>query len=112
MGKPVKIRKRNSFMFTTKHHSGYGIMGLVIFLLGAAAFTLCVITSYQSRGSVEINLGGVGFFGTALNIVGVICSAFALKERDVFLTEPIIALSGNGIVIIMWGLSVFMALKG
>lgn len=112
MGKPVKIRKRNSFMFTTKHHSIYGIMGLVIFALGAAAFLLCVISSYKARGNVEINLGGVGFFGAALNITGVVCSSFALKEREAFLTGPIVALTGNAVVVILWGLSVFLALKG
>ena len=102
MGKPVKIHKKNSFMFTNKEHSFCGILGTIVFALSVGALSACLVMSYKVHGVVGVDLGGVAFFAAALNIIGLIGGVVGLQERDVYRVESYIALGGNGAMLIMW----------
>ena len=102
MGKPVKIRKKKSFMFTTRHYSFMSIMGIVLALVCILAVASMVFISYRNAGKVDIGFGGVGLFSVFLNIIGIICAVISLGERDVYLSPGIVAIVINGAMILAW----------
>ena len=102
MGKPAKIRKKKSFMFTTRHYSFMSILGIMIAVFCACVVTTMIIYSYNVAGKVEIGYGGIGMFALILNIIGVICGVVSLGERDVYISAAIVAIVLNGIEIFGW----------
>lgn len=102
MGKPVKIRKKKSFMFTTRHYSFMSIMGIVLALVCILAVASMVFISYRNAGKIDIGFGGVGLFSVFLNIIGIICAVISLGERDVYLSPGIVAIVINGAMILAW----------
>ena len=113
MGKPQKIRKKNSILFTTKHHSFNGIMGTVLFVVCLGIMITSVIFSFHNRGEVDISFGYYGFFAAVLNLLGLIAGVISVRERDVHLYAPWIALAGNSIMLIAWILGVIISgIKG
>ena len=54
MGKPAKIRKKKSFMFTTRHYSLMSIIGIMLAVFCACVVTTMIVYSYNTAGSVEI----------------------------------------------------------
>ncbi|MBO4889682.1 MAG: hypothetical protein J5574_01710 [Lachnospiraceae bacterium] len=102
MGKPVKIRKKKSFMFTTRHYSFMSIMGIMIGVICAIAVTAVIFASYRSAGSVDRGFGGVGLFSVFLNIIGIVCGIISIRERDVYISPGIVAISLNGAMILGW----------
>lgn len=102
MGKPVKIHKKKSFMFTTKHPSFLGWLGVV---LGAFCWMVCitlVVGAFHRAGEVSLNLGTIGLFSTILNVIGLIGGLMGIRERDVQLTPPIAAIALNGLMLLAW----------
>ena len=102
MGKPAKIRKKKSFMFTTRHYSFLSVMGIVIGVLCICVIAASVVSSYGSSGKIDIGFGGIGLFSLILNIIGVVCGTISLNERDVYITPAIAAIVLNGILILGW----------
>lgn len=113
MGRPVKIHKKKSFMFTSKHHSFAGCMGAVIGIFTIGVTIAMTFASYSVAGNVDINLGGVGLFSLILNVIGAISGYLGVNERDVFKTLPVFGVVSNLLMIIMWtGLIVISQFKG
>lgn len=110
MGRPAKIHKKKSFMFTTKHTSFLGVLGIAIAVSTIAMTITLVLFSYHQAGNVDIKQGSIGFFAMLLNVIGIMSGAFSLNERDVYLTPGIIAIVANGIMLALWVLMLFIAL--
>lgn len=109
MGRPAKIHKKKSFMFTTKHTSFLGVLGIAIAVITIAIVISLVVFSYQHAGDINIKQGSIGFFALLLNIIGVLAGLLTLNERDVYITPGIIAMSANGVMILLWILLLFIA---
>ncbi|MBO4901979.1 MAG: hypothetical protein J5518_04240 [Lachnospiraceae bacterium] len=107
MPKPKKIKKKKSFMFTTKHQSENGVLSCVIAVVSLLAMISCIIFSFTHRGEVPGKLGGVGMFAAIGNIIGIVAASISLKERDIFIWVPRIALIVNIVLFLLWGLLVF-----
>jgi len=112
MPRPKKIKKKKSFMFTSKHQSENGIISLVIGLISVVSVIVCVIISYANRGDATKQLGGVGFFAAIGDILGIIAGSISLKERDVFLWVPRIGLWTNIVMLVVWALLIIFGLRG
>ena len=102
MGKPAKIRKKKSFMFTTRHYSFMSITGILIAVFCACVVITAVMHSYSMAGNVGKGFGGVGLFSALLNLIGVICGIVSLGERDIYITPAIVAIALNGLMILGW----------
>ena len=109
MGKPAKIRKKKSFMFTTKHHSFTGILGLVIAIISVIVTALLIMDAYRGGGKTDSKAGVMGLALALMNIIGIISGAIGVRERDVHITPPIIAMIANGIMLIVWIVMLFLA---
>lgn len=109
MGKPKKIRKKNSILFTTKHHSFNGIMGVVLLVLCMMITITSVMFSFHNRGDVTIDFGYYGFLSAVLNIIGLISGILSLQERDIHKYVPIIAIVGNTFMLIAWAAIIILA---
>ena len=109
MGKPIKIRKKKSFMFTTRHYSFMSIMGIMIGVICALAVSAALFVSYQNAGNVGRGFGGVGLFSVFLNIIGIVCGIISIRERDVYITPGIVAMALNGAMILGWIAIMIMA---
>ena len=113
MGRPAKIHKKKSFMFTTRHHTFTGIMSATIGIATVAIVIAMIVDSYSQAGDVPINLGGVGLCSSLLNIIGVIYGYLGLNERDAHRTPPIIGIVINVIMLIVWiGMIIVSYFKG
>lgn len=110
MGKPVRIHKKKSFMFTTRHYSFMSIFGILIGVLCASVGTTLVIYSYHNAGTVGIGYGGIGMFSMLLNIIGVICGTVSLGERDIYRSAAIVAIVINGIMILSWLILIILSI--
>lgn len=111
MGKPAKIRKKKSFMFTSKHQSFNGILGLVIAVCTLITGVLLVVYSYGQAGRVASDYGVIGLFVAILNLIGLIAGLIGIRERDVFITPSIISISANSVMLLAWAVLLFIANK-
>ncbi len=102
MGKPVKIHKKKSFMFTTRHYSVLSIIGILLGVISTSVVAMLVFSSFNSAGNVGISYGSIGLFSMLLNIIGVIFGSMSLQERDIYITPAIVAIAVNGINILAW----------
>lgn len=102
MARSPKIRKKKSFMFTTKHHSFTGIMGVVLFVLCLGIFVTSVMHAFNNRGDVDISFGYYGFFAALLSVIGIFSGLAGLRERDTFRVAPWIAIGGNAFDLLCW----------
>jgi hypothetical protein len=110
MGKPVKIRKKKSFMFTTRHYSFMSIMGIMLAVICALCVAAMIFISYQNAGAVDIGFGGVGLFSVFLNVIGIACAIISLGERDVYISPGIVAIVLNAAMILAWIAIIIMSM--
>lgn len=109
MPRPVKIRKKKSFMFTTKHHSFTGILGGVIAIVSITALCFCVYSSFMGKGVGNEKLGTIGLFAALSNVIGIICGVTSMNERDIHKWVPIAAGFINTVTLIIW---IFLVILG
>ncbi len=112
MGKPAKIRKKKSFMFTTRHYSVMSIMGIVIAAVTIGCGAGMVMESYKQAGTVSVGFGGVGLFSAFLNIIGILCGVISLGERDIYIYPAIVAISANGLILLSWIVLILISIFG
>lgn len=111
MPKPAKIKKKKSFMFTTKHHSFQGVLGAIIAILTIIALIFVTYESFINRGKTSEKLGAIGLFSCILNVIGIICGLTAINERDVYRWLPIADMIVNVAVLIVWILYVALGMS-
>ena len=112
MGKPVRIRKKKSFMFTTRHYSFMSIMAILIGVVCILSVAAMVVVSYQNAGKVDTGFGGVGLFSLLLNICGIVCAIISLGERDVYKSPGIVGIVINGVMILSWIIIIILSMIG
>ncbi len=102
MGKPVKIHKKKSFMFTTRHYSLMSVCGIFIGVFGLCVMVTLILGSYNNAGSVSLGFGGIGLFAAVLDVLGILCGTSSLGERDIYIVPAIVAISLNGAMLAAW----------
>lgn len=112
MARSPKIRKKKSFMFTTKHHSFVGIMGVVLFVLGISVLIISVLGSFSRHGQTNLSFGYYGFFAAILNLLGLFSGIVGIRERDAFIVAPWIAVTGNAFTLAVWLFLVVLSYMG
>ena len=110
MGRPAKIRKKKSFMFTTKHYSFMSILGTAIGVLCLGVAIVMLIFSYRNEGTVDAGYGGVGLFSTILSVIGILCGVTSLNERDTYIAPAVVAMALNGVLVVGWTIMIIIAL--
>jgi len=107
MPKPVKIKKAKSFMFTTKHHSFSGWLGVVAGCISIGVLVMSIYLAFINKGSSSVAISGMGLFSLVLNIIGLIAGITALNERDIHRWVPITSIVGNSLFMFLWVVVVF-----
>ena len=102
MPKPVKIKKPKSFMFTTKHHSFSGVMGVVMCVISIIVLIGGIYMAFVHAGKSNVVMGAESFFAMILNFLGVIAGITALSERDIHRWVPILSIVSNLVVLVIW----------
>lgn len=105
-GKPKKIKKKKSFMFTSRHPSELGTLSALLAIASVVSLITSVMLSFADRGDTPINLGGAGLFSFLANIIGIIAGFLGLNERDIYIWPVRIAIAANIIVGIIWAVLV------
>ena len=111
MPKPKKIRKRKSFMFTSRHYSMTSIIAFAMGVCSLAGLIGSVLMSFSVKGRPPVHLGGVGLFGMVGNIIGVIAAMNSLNERDIFRWVSYGALGLNMAGMLLWTALIFWGLS-
>lgn len=90
-----------SVKFRGRHNSWRAI---VVLITGIAAFvTFWVLAGLSAHnGAATFGYGIAGIAATAVSLAGVIISAKAMQERDVFVSVPIAGMTVNGITFLMY----------
>ena len=109
MGKPKKIKKKNSILFTTKHHSFNGIMGVVLLVMCLMITITSVMFSFHNRGDVSESFGYYGFLSALMNLIGLIGGILGVNERDAYKYAPIVAIAGNAVMLAAWVAIILLA---
>ncbi len=109
MGRPAKIRKKKSFMFTTRHYSFMSIMGILLGVLCVGVVVTMVVHSYYNAGQVEEGFGAIGLFSVITNIIGILCGVVSLGERDIYISPAIVAIAINALTILGWIVMIVIA---
>ncbi|MBR4719127.1 MAG: hypothetical protein IKP31_02665 [Lachnospiraceae bacterium] len=110
MPKPKKIRKRKSFMFSSRHYSMTSIISFAMGVCSLAGLIGAILMSFGAKGNPPVHLGGVGLFAMIGNITGVIAAMNSLNERDIFRWVSYSALGLNMTGMALWTLMVFWGL--
>ena len=112
MGRPAKIRKKKSFMFTTRHYSFMSIMGILLGILCVGVVITMIVHSYNNAGAVEDGFGAIGLFSVITNIIGILCGLASLNERDIYITPAVVAIVINAVTILAWIVMIVLAVIG
>ena len=96
------IRKKKSFMFTSRHYSFIGMLSILLAVCSLIGLIISILISYLNGGETETHFGGVGFFGIIANITGVISGFASLRERDIYVWVPRTAMIINLFDIVLW----------
>lgn len=107
MPRPKKIRKRKSFMFTSRHYSMTSIISFAMGVCSLAGLIGSILMSFSLKGKPPVHLGGVGLFAMIGNIIGVIAAMNSLNERDIFKWVAYSAMGINMADMALWTLLVF-----
>lgn len=110
MARPRKIRKRKSFMFTSRHYSMLSIVAFVMGLCSIAGMVGSILISFAQRGKPPAHLGGVGLFGMIGNVVGLLAAMNSLNERDIFRWVAYGAMGLNIAGVMLWLFLIFIGL--
>ena len=110
MPRPKKIRKKRSFMFTSRHYSMTSIIAFAMGVCSLAGLIGSILMSFGDKGKPPMHLGGVGLFAMIGNIIGVIAAMNSLNERDIFKWVAYGALGLNMAGMTLWTLMVFWGL--
>ena len=104
MPRPKKIRKKKSFMFTSRHYSFIGTLSIVLAVCSLIGLVTAILFSSYNGGKARGGYGGVGLFSVIANITGVIAGFISLRERDIYTWVPRLAVAMNLLGIIIWTL--------
>lgn len=96
------IKKKKSFMFTTKHHSFPGIVGCIVGAISVFVFGFSIYVAFKNRGSVPSNISGMAVFALLADFIGLLCGTTALSERDIHKWVPIASIVSNSVMIVAW----------
>ena len=90
-----------SVKFRGRHNSWRAVLFLVT---GSLAIVLLAVLAILTavRGESSFSFGVLGIIAAALSLAGVIVSALAAHERDVFVSVPIAGIIVNGISFILY----------
>ena len=110
MPRPKKIRKRKSFMFSSRHYSMTSIISFVMGVCSIAGLIGSILLSFSEKGRPPVHLGGVGLFAMIGNVIGVIAAMNSLSERDIYRWVSYSALGLNMAGMALWTLMVFWGL--
>ncbi len=102
MPRPKKIRKKKSFMFTSRHYSMLSVVAAAMGLFSIAGLVLSVLVSFSEKGNPPVHIGGVGLFGMIGNVVGAFAAMNSLKERDIYRWVSYAALAINIAGMLLW----------
>ena len=102
MPKPKKIKKKKSFMFTTRHYSFTGILSIVLAVISLAGLILSILIAYYNGGDVDVHYGAVGLFAVLMNMTSVIGAFISLNERDTYVWVPKTALVADAADMLAW----------
>lgn len=102
MGRPNRIKKRNSFRLSTKHSSFYGVLGLCMLIASVIGLAASILKSVDLRGNPDARYSVMAFMATILNVCGIISGVIGIREKDVYVLSSIVAIVGNALIIIGW----------
>jgi len=111
MAKPKKIKKKKSFMFTSRHPSELGTLSALLAIASVVSMITAIMLSFAGRGETPINLGAVGLFAFLANIVGIISGLMGLNERDIYIWPVRIAIIANIVTALTWAILVIWGLR-
>lgn len=112
MAKSKKIKKKKSFMFTSRHQSEIGILSLVLGIASLSGMVCAIIVSFIGRGETALRLGGVGLFAVLSDVVGIVAGCMSLQERDIFVWVPRSALILNLLALALWIFLIIIGVRG
>lgn len=109
MGRPRRIKKKNSILFTTKHHSFNGIIGTVLLVMCLLVMGTSISYAFHDISGIDESFGYYGFLTALLNVLGLIAGIMGYKERDSYKGAPITAIVGNSAMLIIWILLIVLS---
>lgn len=89
-------------MFTTKHHSFAGVMGIVMCIISIVALAGGIYMAFIHAGKSNIIMGAEGLFAMILNFLGIIAGITSVSEKDIHKWGPILSISANSVVLVIW----------
>lgn len=95
-------RKKDSFKFSGRSHSVKGIISIIIGCISLITFIVISFISSLSGGNGDLVLGAIGLLVFALTVAGFVLGVKSCKEKEIFYTAPIVGLTLNGILSVIY----------
>jgi hypothetical protein len=95
-------RKKDSFKFSGRSHSVKGITSVIIGCFSLITFIVISFISSLSGGNGGLVLGIIGLGLLALSVTGFVLGVKSCKEKEIHYTAPIIGLTLNGILSVIY----------
>lgn len=96
------IIRKSSIKFKGRVHSKKGIISMLLGLISLITFVVISYISGKNQGNGGIELGVVGLLCAASSVFGFTLSIKSFREKDIYLTAPIIGIGVNGIMVIVF----------
>lgn len=94
--------KKGTYKFKGRVHSKRGIISMLLAITALIVFLIISFISGKNGGNGGTWIGVVGLFCTLGAVIGFILSIKSFREKDIYLTAPIIGIGLNGILVIVF----------
>lgn len=94
--------RKSNIKFKGREHSKQGIFSMLLGLLSIITFIVISFVSGYAKGMGGIELGVVGLVSAACSVLGFLLSIRSFKEKDIYLTAPIMGIGLNGIMLVVY----------
>ena len=89
-------------MFTTKHHSAFGIASVLIAFFSLSGSLLAIWACFMNRGDGDRELGAMGFFAVFAGLCGLLLGILSNRESDIHRWVPVTGIAANAVVLASW----------
>ncbi len=100
--------KKTALHFAGRRHSSRGVASIVIGGIAWLIFLALCISSSVSGGAAPMLVGTIGVLDALFAIAGMITAWRGFQERDVYYALPIVGMSANGILFVVYFSLYFM----
>lgn len=102
------MKKKGSFIFTSKRHSPKAIMSTILGILSTASLGMVIYLTYRRGGAATPGYGVTGLLAAIYSGIGFVLGIVTVQDKDCYRLFPVLGLLFNLAALGAVGLILYM----